>query len=83
MLEGAREPVAPAAVRRPARDVLLAEDDGAAVGLVEAAEDVDERRLAGAVRPDQADDLAAVQVEIDDVECLHPIEGPRNGGGPE
>ena len=31
------------------------------VGPVEAAEDVDERRLAGAVRADQADDLAAVR----------------------
>ena len=32
---------------------------------VEAAEDVDERRLAGAVRADQPDDLAAAQLERD------------------
>ena len=38
---------------------------------VEAGDDVDERRLAGAVRPDQADDLVPVQLERDVVERAH------------
>src|SRR6185437_12883380 len=62
MLERPREPVAAAAVRRPARDVTLVELHRAAVRTVEAAEDVDERRLAGAVRADQPDDLAGPEL---------------------
>ena len=61
VLERAREAVAAAAMRRPACDVALPERDRALVGTIEAAEHVDERRLAGAVRPDQPDDLAAAQ----------------------
>ena len=71
------ETVPAAPVRRPARDLALAELDRALVGVVEAAEDVDERRLAGAVRPDQADDLATPQLEGDAAECLDPFVGTR------
>ena len=53
VLERARETRAPAAVRPPARDVAILELDGARARKVEARHDVHERRLAGAVRPDE------------------------------
>ena len=74
MLERAREPLAPAPVRRPARDVLPLELDGPGVRPVEAAEHVHERRLAGAVRADQPDDLAAAELERDVAERLDALE---------
>ena len=58
---------AAAPVRRPARDVAARELDRAGVRPVEAAEHVHERRLAGAVRADQPDDLAARELERDAV----------------
>ena len=67
----------------PARDVAALELDAAARRPVEAAEDVHERRLAGAVRADQSDDLAATQLERDVPERVHAREGPRHRGGPE
>ena len=63
VLERAGETVAAAPVRRPAGDVAALELDGAFGRPVEAAEHVHERRLAGAVRPDEADDLTAAQLE--------------------
>ena len=45
-------------VRLEADDAALAEQDLAVVGLVDAGDQVEERRLAGAVRADHADDLA-------------------------
>ena len=41
-----------------------------AVGVDDAADDVDQRRLAGAVRPEQREDLAAADVEVDVLERL-------------
>ena len=78
--------VRPARPRRSGlqpRHVPAAELDRALVGPVEAGEHVDERRLAGAVRPDQPHDLVVVDLEIDAGERLHALEGPRDGGGPE
>jgi predicted component of type VI protein secretion system len=83
VLERPREPVTAAPVRRPARHVLITERDRPAVGPVEAAQDVDESRLAGTVRADQADHLAPVEVEVHPVERLDSLERTRNGGGPE
>src|SRR5207237_3449389 len=40
-------------------------------------------RRAGAVRPDEADDLVAVQLERDVLQCPNAREGTRNGGGPK
>ena len=65
VLERPRDPGAAAPVRAPAGDVALAELDRARRRGVEAAEHVHERRLAGAVRADQADDLVPVQLERD------------------
>jgi hypothetical protein len=83
VLERAREAAPPAAVRRPGGHVLAVELDRPGVGAVEAAEHVDERRLAGAVRADQPDDLAARELEGDAAERLHPLERAREPGGPE
>ncbi len=53
------------------------------VGPVEPGDQVDERRLAGAVRADQADDLVPVQLDRDLVERLHALERARDGDGPK
>ena len=83
VLERARQPGTPAPARTPAGDVTALELDRTARGPVKAAEDIHERRLAGAVRPDQPEDLAAPQLERDVTEGVHALEGPRHGGGPE
>ena len=49
----------------PTGDVAIAELDGAGSRQVEAGEHVHERRLAGAVGPDEADNLPAVELEGD------------------
>src|SRR5204862_3747189 len=54
--------------RRPTTDVLAVELDLAAGPTGEAGDRVDERRLAGAVRPDQADDTARRDLERDRVD---------------
>src|SRR5689334_1720658 len=70
-------------MRRPTRDVVLLEQDAPAARAVEAAEDVDEGRLAGPVRPDQADDLPGGQLERDVTQRLDAGERARDQGGPE
>ena len=83
VLERARETGAPPAVRPPARDVAILELDGARARKVEARHDVHERRLAGAVRPDEPDHLTAAKLERDALERMNAHEGPRDTGGPE
>ena len=61
-------------VRRLAGDVVAVEDDPAGGRLVDAGEHVEERRLAGAVRADQADDRAARDREVDVVDGDEPAE---------
>jgi hypothetical protein len=80
VLERACEPGTPAPLRRPPRDVPSLELDTPAGREVEARDDVDERRLPGAVRPDQADDLAASELEIDACERLNTLEGAGDAG---
>ena len=63
VLKGAGETVTAAPVSRPTGDVAALELDSALGRPVEAAEHVHERRLAGAVRPDETDDLTTMQVE--------------------
>src|SRR5581483_6798382 len=83
VLEGPGEAVPAAAVRGPARDVAALEQDAAVARTVEAAEEVHERRLSRAVRPDQAEDLTLVQLERDVPQRLDAGERARDGGGPE
>ena len=52
-------------VRAQASDVVSVEDDPAGIERLEAGDQVEQRRLAGAVRPDDAEDLALVHVEGD------------------
>ena len=54
--------------RRRERRLLAVPDEGALVGLVEAGEHLDQRRLAGAVLAEQAVHLAGPDVEVDAVE---------------
>ena len=49
-----------------------------AIGLVDAGDQVEERRLAGAVRPDHADDLALVDVQVEVVDHLQAAERHRD-----
>ena len=51
-------------------DVVAADRDAAFAQIGDAADDADQRGLAGAVRPEQRKDLAALDVEIDVVQRL-------------
>ena len=63
VLEGAADADFGDPVRRPLQDAHAFHQDVAGARLVEPAEAVEERGLAGAVRPDQAEDLALMHVE--------------------
>ena len=62
---------------------LAVQLDRPAVGESKPVMQVDERRLARAVRADQADDLVPVQLERHVVERVHPLERARDADGPE
>ena len=47
------------------RDVDAVDDDPAAVGLVDAADEIEQRRLAAAGRPGERDEIAAVDGQVD------------------
>src|SRR5919204_2769701 len=68
-----RDPVGPLA-----RDVMAVEMHMARRGRMHAGDQVDQRGLAGAVRPNEADDLALVDVEADVVDGLEPAEPARD-----
>ena len=53
-------------------DVVAADGDRAGRRRHDPADDADQRGLAGAVRPEQRENLALVDVEIDALECLEP-----------
>jgi len=61
-------------VRGDAADLGAIDRDGAAAQRIEAGNDVDQRRLARAVRPDQAQDLALAHIEIDIAQRLQSAE---------
>ena len=60
--------------RRP-RDVLAVDDDAARVGLVEAGDEAQRRRLAAAARPEQRHELAGLEREVDPLQRGHRPEG--------
>src|SRR5690606_2127073 len=59
--------------------VVPVEGPGARLGPVEAGEEVEERGLAGAVRPDQRGDHAPLDLEVLDVDGL---QAPERAGDP-
>ncbi len=63
VLEGAADADFGDPVRRPRQDALAFHQDVARARLVEPAQAIEERGLAGAVRADQAEDLALMHVE--------------------
>src|SRR2546429_3210307 len=70
---------AAALVHGQTRDLFSLEEDPAAVGRQEAHHHVERRRLARAVRAQQADDLSALDVErhvVDDLPALEPLHQP-------
>ena len=74
VLEGARDPAPDDLVRRNPEEVVAVEDDAPPFGLVEPRDDVERGRLAGAVRPDQPDDLALLGRERHVVERENAAE---------
>jgi len=58
-------------------------DDRAGVGVVQARQDLDERRLARSVLPDDRDDLAGGDLKRHAVERLEPWERLRQAGDPQ
>ena len=74
VLEGAREAPADAKARGQRRDVRRLERDGSRIGRVHAADQVEDRGLAGAIRPDQREALAASDAEREIVDHLEPAE---------
>ena len=57
--------------------------DQAGVGAVDAGEDVAQRRLAGAVLPEQHVDFAAAQLEVDVAQRPDPVEALRDVVDPD
>jgi hypothetical protein len=49
---------------------VAVDGDRAGAGIDDAADDVDQRRLAGPVGPEQGEDLAAANVQVDALEGL-------------
>jgi hypothetical protein len=74
VLERARDSPPDDTVRRRAQQALAVEGDLSGVRPVEPRDQVEERRLAGAVRSDQPGDLAGVDRERDVVDRHHPAE---------
>src|SRR6185436_12248206 len=56
-------------------DVAAAQREATAVGMVEAADHVEQRRLARPVGPDHREQVALVDVETHPVDGLHTAEG--------
>ena len=73
-LEGPGEPVACAPVNCPPGDVAGAEPHAACPRRLEAAQHIEHRRLAGAVRSDQPEDRVLRELQIDAVDRPQPAE---------
>ena len=69
-----------AAVRRTRRDVLTVEPHRAGVGRKQARHDAQQRGLAATGRPEQRDELAALDAEVDAVEHPRAGKGFRGAG---
>jgi hypothetical protein len=87
VLEGAQDAAGGDAVRRQAEDRLAGEAHLAAGGGIRAGDEVEGGALAGAVRPDHAEDLAFAHLEVEAVhgeqtaEALGQVADFKNGHG--
>ena len=77
-LERPRDPALRDLVRLEAEQALAGEADVARVRRVHAGHQVEERRLAGAVRADHAEDLVLVDVQVELVDAREPAEAHRD-----
>ena len=78
VLERPRDPANDDAVRRGLEECLSLELDFAAVRVVQPGDKVEDGRLPGAVRADQADDLAPLDIEGDAVDRDDAAEATRD-----
>ena len=78
VLEGAGDALAGGEVGPHVVALLALEGDGAFLRVVEAVDDVEHRRLAGAVGADDGADLALPDVEGDAADRPHAAEGKRD-----
>ena len=76
-LERARDPSRRQPFRRKAGDVLPLEADIAGIGPVEPGHEIEQGGLAGAVRADDADQLALGEIEVDAVDSGEAAEAAR------
>ena len=83
VLEGARHADAGGRGRRESRDLLAGELHAAGRERLQAADDVEQRGLAGAVGTDQGGDLALADLERDLVDRLEAAEVDRYGVDPQ
>ena len=74
VLEGAADAVLDDLVGRQAGELVPVEHDAPGRGHVHTREHVEERRLAGSVRPDERDDRPAWDREVDIVRRHEPTE---------
>jgi hypothetical protein len=70
-------------VRTCKRDRLAVEQDLAGVGAVDAGQELDQRRLAGSVLPEQDVNLAGPHVEVHVCQCLDTWERLRQSSSRE
>ena len=77
-LEGASEPELRPRARGHGRDVPSEQLDGSRGRRELAGDDVEQRRLPGAVRPQQGPALAGIDVEVDVPNCLNAPEAPAD-----
>ena len=82
-LEGTADPRAAAVLPREAGDVLVVERDPTRVGPIHAGDQIEQRGLAGAVRPDDAQRFSVVQLHAQVVDDLHAAERLHETGGLE
>ena len=82
-LERTADALAAAILPRDTGDVLAVETDPTLVGPIHAGDQVEQRGLAGAVRPDDAQCFSVVQLHAQVVDDLHAAEGLHETGGLE
>src|SRR5204862_282027 len=78
VLESSRYPAIGGIVRAHFRARLALEGDAALLRVIEAVDDIEHRRLAGAVRANDCANFPFADVEGNGAHCLHPPERQRS-----